>query len=46
VIVSNPVDVVEDHPHRPAAPHLTLAAHLAYRLLQPLLEKAALHMLA
>jgi len=46
MVVSHPVDVVEDHSHRAAVPDLILAAHLASGLLQALVEKTPLHMLA
>jgi len=46
MIVPHAVYVIEDHPRRAALPDLSLAAYLALGLLQPLLIKASLHMLA
>jgi hypothetical protein len=46
VVVSDPVDVVEDQRHSPSGPKLALSAELAYRCLetgpeQPLLQLPA-----
>jgi len=38
VVVSDAVDVIDDHRHTPASPVLVLAAKLASRFLQALLE--------
>jgi hypothetical protein len=46
VVVANAVDVIEDHRHRPAAPHLALPAQLALRLLQTLRKKAVLEVVS
>ena len=46
VVVSHSVDVVEDHRHGAAPPHLALAAQLAARLLQSLLVKPPLQIAA
>jgi formate hydrogenlyase subunit 4 len=46
IVISNTIDVVEDHCHALTAPELILAAHLAAWFLQTLLQQTPLQILA